>query len=125
MKLLTRRTARPAGVRLAPLRLDYRTNYPLSAELYIDLGEISADDQGLEVAVAAVALGAVHEGVGFDEQFLDALRRAVPRDEPGRDRCRFVPVGFGQTTLDAAHDGGRLVAVGVGEQQHELVAADT
>src|SRR5437899_10608023 len=57
MKLLTRRTARPAGVRLAPLRLDYRTNYPLSAELYIDLGEISADDQGLEVAVAAVALG--------------------------------------------------------------------
>jgi hypothetical protein len=28
-------------------------------------------------------------------------------------------------TLDAAHDGGRLVVVGVGEQQHELVATDT
>ena len=76
-------------------------------------------------AVPAGALGAVHEGVGFDEQFLDALGCAVPGDKPGRDRCRLVPVGFGQATLDAAHDGGRFVVVGVGQQESELVATDT
>ena len=33
----------------------------------------SADDLRLEVTVAARALGAVHEGVGFDEELVDAL----------------------------------------------------
>src|SRR5262249_44275995 len=37
---------------------------------------------------------------------------------------RFAPVGPGEPALDAADDGGRLVEVRVGEQQHELVATN-
>src|SRR5262245_32504750 len=83
----------------------------------------SADHLGLEV-VAATALRAVHQGVGLDEQLFDGLRRAVPGDEPGRDGRRFAPVGPGEPALDAADDGGRLVEVRVGKQQHELVATN-
>ena len=71
-----------------------------------------------------VALGRVHQRVRIDEQLIEALGRAPPRDGADSDGRGLAAVRLGEAALDASNHRRRLVAVGVGKQQHELVAAD-